>query len=359
MIIFDYRKDRYRNALLVAALVMLSSASSAFAVAWDWNANAMPQHDKSIKRAQDAYVEGDIEGALIILNQCKGQSQDDCRIRHILVEIYNEHKRYPEARSEMSEMIAVEQRLNRVTATARPMWADVPQAKLELATIFENEGDYFSAIRVYQEAQALADVERQKDWMQPRLGIAHCHEAQKEWAQAKQAYESATKDPYMTASTKTYIQEKIAEMDQRISGGSDVATAAGGSHPTGTQKAGGGGSITTASSPGNFPKTSFGNVPLATPAQRSSPPVNRPVAVQQALQEIDLKHYDSASTILANYLARNKTNGEAHYLLAVTYAFQKKYAEAAKEYESAIEFANNLQLQRKASDGLRKIQPKQ
>lgn len=337
----------------------------AFPIDWNWPQNMIPSNPREIDRAIAAYSGGDVDTAIIALNGIKGAQNEDCRARHILVDIYRDQKRYTDALRELQDLYMVEAKFAS-NNTSKPGWMNPPGIRLEMADVMLDAGQYQEAIALYRElAQA------QPSWTQPRYGVARAFEALGEFEQARGEWKSILSAPGVTASEKAGLNDRIANLDkviaQQAAGpqGNPQAVPGQGQPPgqagytpttsTASRQTGyspqAGGRPLGSSSISAVPSGGFASSTVT--ATRGSGPLSI------AAEEISSKKYDAAITRLKGVIQKSPNNAQAHYLLAVAYVSSRQFASARDEYEATLKFAQDMTLQKLASAGLTKIMGKQ
>ena len=346
-------------AILTASAAQTASAT----INWDWpSRGTIPSDQKQIDKAYEAYQEGDSDTAILILNGVKGAQNQDCRVRHILADIYVTQKRYGDAKREFQDLYQTETNLEKAN-TAKIGWVDPPQIRYEFAQTAMLEGSYGEAINIFRELQ-----NQKPTWIQPRLGIAECYETQGDHEQAHNHYKALLESGIpMDFEYKIIIKQRLDNMKKQLeraqAGGNNaqqpnVPPPEQGS--TGRTLGSGGSLLGTSpmhgSSMGSPSIHGSSQVAFNRPAE---PPRNAGTTLKTGPLEdasIDIRNrkFDSAITRLKDYLTRQPKDGQAHYLLAVSYASTRQYTLAREAYEKTLQYGE-LSLQRLATVGLSKL----
>lgn len=333
--------------------------------------NQIPSNPKEIERAMTAYNGGDVDTAISALTNVKGMSQEDCRVRHILAELYKEQKRYSEARNEYQELINFETKYMS-NNTSKPGWMDPSQLKMEVAETYMEQGSVPEAMQIYR------DLSQQRPtWMDPRRMIGRCMEVQGDLDGARQQYRTLIDTGLATsAGDKSMLMNQIAYLDKQIeaksgqgAGGQQVATQPGGppngmppnGMPNNMQPMGnsfGNGSRSFSATPGHqMPSSPYG-MPGSMPGSSMVSHAVSTGPLAAATADITGKKYDAAIDKLKPIVQKSANNAQAHYLLAIAYVSKGDYKTAKEEYELTLKYAQDLKLQKLASAGLMKIQNK-
>lgn len=354
-----------RRLLFTLPLISLN-IQPVFAIDWNWPNNQIPSDQKAIDSAYKAYQDGDADTAIVLLNGVKGAANSDCRVRHILSEIYLERKRYQEAKRELQDLYQAEINLEKAN-TAKIGWVNPAGIRYEYANVCAEEGNYPEAINVYRELQ-----QGNQSWLQPRFGIAKSYELMGDHEQARNAYKSILDSGIaISYADRGAIESRMSEMnkaiDARLQGNANPQTA---QIPNAQQMGGqpvnmapmGGGSVLTSQMPGS-PGSSFGShTPLGSSMGGRSVSIKPASAgttlkagpLEDAASDIRNRKYESAITRCKDFLTRQPKDGQAHYLLGIAYASTRQFDLARNAYEKTIEYGD-ISLQKLATMGLSKL----
>lgn len=338
------------KALLLVGF-SLGSAPSAMSIDWDWPNRMIPSDQKVIDKAYDAYREGDADTAIILLNGLKGAQNNDCRARHILAEVYKEQKRYTDAKREYQELYQTELNLEK-SNTAKIGWVDPPMIRYEYAQACMSEGSFPEAINVFRDLQ-----NEKPTWLHPRYSIGECYEMQGDHEQARNHYKALIESGIpMDANFKTTLKDRLDHVQKQLDHQSNPGETTAANIPNvGTV---GQPATTRPLSGGSLASTHMG---VTTPASFSRPiaPKSQGTTLkagplEDATVDIRNRKFDAAITRLKDYLTRQPKDGQAHYLLAISYASTRQFTLAREAYEKTLQFGD-ISLQKLATVGLSKL----
>jgi Tfp pilus assembly protein PilF len=370
-----------RKALF--AITILSFSQLAASAAVDWNWNNVPTDQATLDKAMTTYQNGDVESTIGTLNSLKNGKSQDVRSRHILVDIYKEQKRYPDAKRELSEMIGVFQQY--ITShNVSPPWMNPNTLKCEIGDICMEEGNTAEALGYYREA-----LNGQPNLTQARMAIANALVRQGDIDGAKQQFKSAMETPNLSSGEKSYFMSALNQLEQQqnqqAQGGQQGAQGQGrpGQGMPGMQGQGmpgqgmpgqgmqgqgmpgqgmPGQGMPGQGMPGQgMPGQAYSGPGSSSVSMGGTSSGSRPLAVasndpmQMALGDISSKKYDSAITRLKSILEKSPANAQAHYLLAIAYASSHQSVSAKSEYEATLKYTRDPKLQSMASAGLSKL----
>ena len=350
-------QSKLKCALLLGAAFSLTVLPVFANVDWNWPGGMIPSDPKEIDKATTAYASGDVDGAITILNNLKARQGDDCRVRHILIDIYKEQRRYSEAKSELADLSTVESRFISKNPMNYPGWMDPQQLKVELGTISMAEGNHQEALNSFREATQMkgSNPHEAKKYM------GMCYEQMGDHEQAMSTYKSALEagGSSFNAGDKAFFVQAIARLDKSNSGGGGGEQTQG--HSQGQQPVQGSEQPEQGGRPSGFGSSSVSTrIPGAGgPPRAITPTVMGTGPLQDAANEISSRKYDAAIARLKPIAEKAPANAQAHYLLAVAYASTGKYELARKEYEATLKYAQEMKLLKLATSGLQKIQGKQ
>lgn len=355
------QQTRYAAKLLLylamMATVTLFSVRPGHAVTWDWHLAFCPSDEKGLTNAAQLYRSGEVENCLIALGNIKLARPNDCRVLHIIAEVYKETKRFTEAKQTLSDLLALEQKIGSAP------YIDIPQIKYEIAQVCQEMGRDDEALPLYLQ---VTEADPKNAFF--RLSVAKTYERLGELSNARESYVLSL-NLVRETDIRDFINERIAHIDDlQANPGKQVRKPPPGPPPGSSGSASSFPSSLGSSGHSSIPDSNFatGHSSISSAGggttsggggttSANAPQITSPV-LKDALQDMSSKNYTSAITKLQNHLAKNKTDGEGHYLLAVCLVATRKFSDAAKEYELALEHANNLKLQKLASQGLAKLQ---
>lgn len=347
--------DKFKTFVLVTATSACSLALPVFATV-DWNWNQVPSDPAEIDKAMTTYQSGDVDSAISVLNNLKNGKSQDVRSRHILVDIYREQKRYPDAKRELTEMIAVFQQYV-ASHTVSPPWMDSNSLKCELGDICLEEGNQVEALNHYREALA-----GRPNLAQARVAIANILLRQGDVDGAKQQYKTLLETPNLSTGEKSYYMSALEQLEQAPQ---QQQQRQGQALPQGTSVPQGRGSSSvimqgrgmTQGMPQGalMPNQSNPGQSQMPPASASPSAAGAKEPIQLALGDISSKKYESAIARLKGIIEKSPANAQAHYLLAVAYASSHQSVFARSEYEATLKYAKDPRLQGMASAGLSKL----
>ncbi len=363
-------RSKYKVSLLLSSVSILVSQMPVFAyIDWNWPMNQIPSNPKEIERAMTAYNSGEIDTAISALTNVKGMSPEDCRVRHILAELYREQKRFTEARNEYQELINFETKYMS-NNSSKPGWMDPTQLKMEIADSYFEQGSISEAQQMYRDL-----AQQRPTWLEPRKMLGRCLEMQGDYEGARQHYKTLLDSgAAASAGDKNYLMSMVTNLDKAIEAksqsaqGQQVATQPGG--PAGVPANGMPANMHQPMGNNSFGSRSFSaapghampSSPYGTPGGiGSASPSHTVVAtgpLAEATADITGKKYDAAIAKLKPIVQKSAGNAQAHYLMAIASVGKGDYKTAKEEYELTLKYAQDLKLQKLASSGLLKIQNK-
>ncbi len=386
-------KNQIRIFIYTAALGLSGFSSAYAAVDWNWPQGQIPSNPGEIDRAMTFYQNGEIDSAIITLNGIKGAQ--DCRVRHILADIYRESGRFADAKRELQDIAGIESQFI-ANNTARPSWMDPLAIKLELGDTALQEGQAQEALSIYREVQQASPK-----LTQARTSIARVYESTGEIEQARNQYKSIIDSgiPLYTAE-KSQIMERISQLEKHMEDeharqrAEQKAAHGHVSNENGTHNAkqaapqnqihqlqtaqhenqAHGGPAAYAQPPYDLQNAYPAHLQAGskwhtqTAAQRQASRIYEDQAqsagtqkqgpLHWAMQEISQKKFDDAIVRLKLALKEAPQNAQVHYLLAIAYANTGKFSDAKSEYQEVLKHCQDSRLKTLAQGGLSKIQNK-